>query len=104
MLKRARKTTGAARATASGAATVAARLLGRHVLRRAERLAVLGEESDRRELAREAEVRDARAPRRLVDHDVRGLQVAVDHAAAVRGLDRVGRLRHERDRAAAEAR
>src|SRR5262249_32953450 len=44
--------------------------------------------------ARDAEVEDLRLPG-LVDEDVPGLQVAVDHALLVRVLDGVGDLREE---------
>ena len=79
-------------------------LLGRHVLERAEdralrrqRRLIVGSVGRlaprrRRRLARlrQAEVEQLRA--RLRQHDVAGLQIAVDDAAAVRLVERVGDL------------
>ncbi len=66
-------------------AAVAARLLRAHVRERPLDRADLGHHRGRRHVrvrdAREAEVEDLRA--RVRDDDVRGLQVAVDHAALV---------------------
>jgi hypothetical protein len=86
-------------------------LLGRHVLERAEQRALGGEPCrrlrERRERrarapargghrAGESEVHELRA--RAGEHDVRGLQVAMDHARAMRAVERVGDLGAELQR------
>ena len=70
---------------------VARRLLGRHVGRRADRDAGGGEPRVRALLdrARDAEVGHHRAAVILVEQDVVGLDVAVDHAARMRVGERV---------------
>jgi len=78
-------------------------LFGAHVFRRADELAVLGEESFFSEPAREAfgdaEVNDL-GEEPAVGHDgddVGGLEVAVNHALGVRVLHGVADLREERE-------
>src|SRR5262249_35034855 len=63
----------------------------RHVERRADDRAVLREHRLLVDLLREAEVRDLRMAV-VVEQDVRGLQVAVDDALAVRVVDRAADL------------
>ena len=73
-------------------------LLRRHVARRAERVARLREpERIGVERPREAEVEDHRLARAR-DHDVAGLDVAVQHARLVRRVERARRLLEELDR------
>ena len=69
---------------------VARRLLGRHVLRRAERQAGLGDPSAAgiRDGQRDAEVGDDRLP--VLEQNVLGLEVAVDHAVTVGLAERIG--------------
>ena len=78
-------------------------LLGGHVLGRAHERALHGAGARVAERgighARDAEIDDARADGTVVvgDEDVGGLQVAVDHAAAVRVLDGIADPHHELD-------
>ena len=66
------------------------RLLGRHVVRRAETESGLRHPATGRRAHRErdAEVHDHRPA--VMQQDVLGLDVAVDHAVAVRVVERVG--------------
>ena len=75
---------------------LAARLLGGHVSRRAERRPRFRELASPRHL-REAEVHDLHEPAGL-DHDVRGLHVAVNDALAVRRVEALGDLRGDIER------
>lgn len=67
---------------------LAARLFGRHVVRRAEQLAGGGQRR-RRGVGGEAEVDDDRRAVGAQQH-VGGLQIAVQHAGGVRGTDAAG--------------
>ena len=77
------------------------RLLGRHVVDRAERHARAGQRGVRGLgplLQMPKSVRNAcSTPSRDGDEDVRGLHVAVDEAARVRGVERARDLREQRD-------
>ncbi len=72
----------------------ALRLLGRHETRRADHHAG-DREIGRLHAPREAEVHDIDAA--VLDHQVLGLEIAVDHALLVRGLDRARRVADEWD-------
>ena len=74
-------------------ARLAARLLGRHVGRRAEEVAALGQVARHLHLARQAEVHQARVAA-LVDQDVGRLDVAVHQAVGVHVLQGAGDLAH----------
>ena len=69
---------------------IAGRLLGRHVLRRAERQSGLGDPpaAGIRDGQRDAEVGDDRLP--VLEQDVLGLEVAVDDAVTVGVVERIG--------------
>ncbi len=75
--------------------TLAHRLLGRHVGGRADGGAGRGEPRAGLHRAGDAEVGHHRAPGVAVEQDVVGLDVAVDHAALVRVVERVGDLAHQ---------
>ncbi len=77
---------------------LAADLLGRHVVDRADEAAVAGEAADRGHVPRQAEVADVRvlAVGPVRDQDVAGLHVAVDKPCRVRGVERLTRLAHDR--------
>ena len=77
---------------------LAHRLLGTHVLRRAEREAGLRHARSARLLhgERDAEVRDERVP--ALQQNVLGLDVAMDHAVLVRVVERVGDLARDAQR------
>ena len=85
---------------------VAARLLGAHVLRRADDFTDAREpflmRIDRgcRDHARDAEVHDQRASSRALDHHVVRLDVAVDDAASVRVRERVAHVLEQSHRVA----
>ena len=66
----------------SASVPFAAGLLGRHVGRRAQNLPFDGHRDLARLALRQAEVHDVRLAA-AVDHDVAGLQVAMDHALLV---------------------
>ena len=77
---------------ARGDLLLGGRLLGAHVVRRAERQAGLGHPpaGRRAHRQRDAEVGDHRPA--VLQQDVLGLDVAVDHAVAVRVVERVGHV------------
>ncbi len=84
-------------------ASLAAGLLRRHVAGRAHDLARAGQPAVALDLLRQPEVGDPRVAL-LVEQDVARLQVAVNHAALVGILDRVGHRGHQRGRLAGRKR
>ena len=83
---------------AAGDLLLRRRLFGRHVVRRSEREAGLGHPAARRrgDGERDAEVHHHRAP--VVQQNVLGLYVAMDHALPMRVVERVGHFARDADR------
>ena len=81
---------------------LALRLLGRHVFERADHRSGRGLRGALLHRSRDAEVHDQRVAAvgglALLDHDVLGLEVAMDHALVVRGGEALRHLLRDQER------